>query len=459
MNITKPDDIKDEEEIWKDISVFLFQHYQASTHGRIRRKNKYEEYEVLSTSINTGGYIAVSLKGNNDRFYKYMSHRLVAATFIDIPEDGLFEKYKYSTIDNIPYLVNHIDGNKLNCRKSNLEWCDCKYNIQHGFLGNNHSATIECTMRNIITGEEIVFKSAKLLGEYLQINVRNIPSIIANYSKVPYLDKYLFINFDSERLNKTRVSLKKELICKDYVSGEIIIANSSKELSVLTGIIAGTIDTRIYGKYGKNKLISGYVFKSLEEHDSLWPEYTKEEAKQSRAIYSNRVKTGNSKTTAKEVIVKDYVSGAIEKHNSIKAATEYYKYSDSIIEYYTRLNSNGRKPKLYDGKVFVYSHLGSDFPIYTEEEAKDSVRSKNLTDAGVNGAACRKRILGKYYPSGKVTEFDSVIHAAKSIGCDRGSISDRLNRPTIKSTYKGWWFIPKTKFKEWPIFSQKDIYR
>jgi len=57
------------------------------------------------------GYHTVDLKPNKK------IHRLVAQAYIPNPK-------------GLP-VVNHIDGNKLNNHKNNLEWCSQKHNVQH----------------------------------------------------------------------------------------------------------------------------------------------------------------------------------------------------------------------------------------------------------------------------------------------------------------------------------------
>ncbi|HJW29342.1 MAG TPA: HNH endonuclease signature motif containing protein [Saprospiraceae bacterium] len=70
-------------------------------------------------------YIQVGLtdKENKSQF-KYV-HQLVARAFIPNP---------YSKKQ-----VNHIDGNKYNCRISNLEWVTARENIQHATDAGLHS--------------------------------------------------------------------------------------------------------------------------------------------------------------------------------------------------------------------------------------------------------------------------------------------------------------------------------
>lgn len=110
-------------EIWKDIPNYEGL-YQASNLGKIRSLDhkimqkgvngklivhKYKG-KILKGWIQNTGYLTVSL--NNK---KYSAHRLIAITFLEQ------EKGKN--------IVNHIDGNKLNNRVDNLEWCDHKHNF------------------------------------------------------------------------------------------------------------------------------------------------------------------------------------------------------------------------------------------------------------------------------------------------------------------------------------------
>ena len=60
-----------------------------------------------------GGYLCVSILSKT-----YQLHILVAKVFIPNPE-------------NKKNQVNHIDGNKLNAKLTNLEWCTASENVQH----------------------------------------------------------------------------------------------------------------------------------------------------------------------------------------------------------------------------------------------------------------------------------------------------------------------------------------
>lgn len=83
---------------------------------------------VLNPSVNRGGYKIVSIARRQHR----LVHRLVALAFIPNPSGK--------------ETVNHIDGNKLNNRKENLEWATNSENVSHAHatgLCDNRKA-IEC---------------------------------------------------------------------------------------------------------------------------------------------------------------------------------------------------------------------------------------------------------------------------------------------------------------------------
>ena len=91
-------------EQWKTITYAS--NYEVSTEGKVR--NKTTKY-ILKGRLSKSGYLQVSIKHDEtERFQNAYIHRLVAECWID-------------NFDNKPS-VNHIDGNKLNNHKNNLEW-------------------------------------------------------------------------------------------------------------------------------------------------------------------------------------------------------------------------------------------------------------------------------------------------------------------------------------------------
>ena len=121
-------------EIWKHV-VGYEGLYEVSSLGRVRSLDRYDgraykRSRILKPRIHSN-YLAVNLC-NGGKCREQLIHRLVAKTFIPNP-------------NNLP-MVNHKDENKLNNMiwinedgsidydKSNLEWCDAKYNRNYGSM-------------------------------------------------------------------------------------------------------------------------------------------------------------------------------------------------------------------------------------------------------------------------------------------------------------------------------------
>ena len=114
------------DEIWRDIAGYEGK-YQISNLGRVRSlyDAKRSRIIVLKSMKQKNGYLYVSLWKNNAK-RNTLIHRLVAMSFVDNPND-------YQE-------VNHKDENKENNVVENLEWCEHKYNMQYGSVGNKISA-------------------------------------------------------------------------------------------------------------------------------------------------------------------------------------------------------------------------------------------------------------------------------------------------------------------------------
>ena len=104
-------------EEWRDIEGYEG-FYQISNLGNVKsltNRSNHKEEKILKLNTN-GKYYLVNICKNTKK-KTLLIHRLVAKAFIDNP-------------NNLPQ-INHINGNKLDNRVENLEWCTCRENIIH----------------------------------------------------------------------------------------------------------------------------------------------------------------------------------------------------------------------------------------------------------------------------------------------------------------------------------------
>lgn len=122
-------------EIWKDIPYYEGK-YQVSNMGNVRNLDFHRtgRVQILKPGKNKG-YLRVQLwKDGKCRTAEV--HRLVAQVFLENP-------------NNLPQ-VNHINEIKTDNRLENLEWCDCKYNINYG----SHNQRVAETLKGVYQSEE-----------------------------------------------------------------------------------------------------------------------------------------------------------------------------------------------------------------------------------------------------------------------------------------------------------------
>lgn len=103
-----------ETEEWKQIDEFP--NYQASTMGRFRNGLT---GKLMGGTVSHNGYLHVGFILNGKQHTK-LSHRIIAATFLEKPSDS-------------HEVVNHKNKIRHDNRASNLEWSTRSENAKHSW--------------------------------------------------------------------------------------------------------------------------------------------------------------------------------------------------------------------------------------------------------------------------------------------------------------------------------------
>lgn len=112
------------QEKWKGMQyngVDYSEWYEVSNLGNIRNTRLKKVREAVNTNkkgYRVGSFTMGTIKNKKSLVF----HRIVACTFIPT--------------DDYTLTVNHKDGNKLNNRVDNLEWCTNTENMRHAFKNN-----------------------------------------------------------------------------------------------------------------------------------------------------------------------------------------------------------------------------------------------------------------------------------------------------------------------------------
>ena len=125
-----------------------FPQYQISNLGNI--KNSKGQLLVIGRRRSNSGYIQVRLYDNGKYHYRYF-HRIIAEAFIPNPNN-------YRTI-------NHINGNKLDNRISNLEWASDEMQQRHAFIMGLQPHGISFTREQLFEVYYLYFEKGKFPRE------------------------------------------------------------------------------------------------------------------------------------------------------------------------------------------------------------------------------------------------------------------------------------------------------
>lgn len=128
---------------------------------------------VLTRTVNSRGYLTVSLQDKSGNRKNIFLHRIVATAFISNP-------------NHYP-CVNHKNGDKTDNRVENLEWCSYEDNINHAYVMGLHGTRRRATKYAVYCIEtKELFPSIFACSCAHNINYNTLRAHLSGNSKICY---------------------------------------------------------------------------------------------------------------------------------------------------------------------------------------------------------------------------------------------------------------------------------
>ena len=186
----------------------------------------------------SGQYKHINFKG-----LKMLLHRMVAHVFCEMPE----------WLDPTKAVVNHLDGNKWNNHRNNLEWTDARGNSVHAQMNGLHPLVKPVLMKDLRTGDIQRFYSLNECARHHGINAAMISLYIhpKNFGKV--FKHYYVLIFEGqewpptgqEAIGTFKSGQFKECVLIDKDENKTYLVASMVHAAGVIGMKGGTLSWRI----------------------------------------------------------------------------------------------------------------------------------------------------------------------------------------------------------------------
>lgn len=247
------------------IKIKNYPNYEINKKGQVRNIIK---NNILKGAVGNSGYHSVRIKNDEGVFKTWGTHRLLAWVYIA----------DFENIDG--FVVNHLDGNKLNNNLNNLEITTYQGNAEHaGKLGLTKSC-VPIVIKHAQTGEVKQFPSFTSAALFLNLSKDVIATRCVNGDEIVYPDMYRFkldngVDFKDLKIENIEDQIhygRKQRIYKRCIrTNKITSFDSCRDLAKDLGVSESTVS--VWVRLKTQPILKGLVQIQLAKDLTDWIEH------------------------------------------------------------------------------------------------------------------------------------------------------------------------------------------